>query len=245
MWPFMRIGAMLSMVPVLGSQLVTMRIRLMLAVMLAVMVAPLTSNVPQVDPLGFQGLIIGGHQILIGLAMGFTMRMVFAAFVHGGQIIAMQMGLGFASMIDPQNGVQVPVVSQFYLILTTLIFLAVNGHMIVIEVLVNSFRTLPISTEGMSVNGLWTLVSWGSQMFSWAVVIALPAVTALLVANLAFGVVTRAAPQLNIFAVGFPMTMTLGFVVILATLGGIVHQFNSILGEGLSLARFLAVPGVN
>lgn len=243
MWPFMRIGAMLSMVPVLGSRLVPMRIRLLLALMLAVLVAPLVSNVPQVDPLGPQGLIIGGHQVLIGLAMGFTMRMVFAAFVHGGQIIAMQMGLGFASMIDPQNGVQVPVVAQFYLILTTLIFLAVDGHIIIIEVLVDSFRTLPIAPEGLSVNGLWTLVLWGSQMFSWAVVIALPAVTALLVANIAFGVVTRAAPQLNIFAVGFPITMTLGFVVILATIGGIVPQFSSILGEGFSLARFLAVPG--
>ncbi len=243
MWPFMRIGAMLSMVPVLGSKLVAMRIRLIMALVLAILVAPLIKNVPQVDPLGFQGLIIGGHQILIGLAMGFTMRMVFAAFVHGGQIIAMQMGLGFASMIDPQNGVQVPVISQFYLILTTLVFLAINGHLIIVEVLVNSFQTLPISPDGLSVNGLWTLVSWGSQMFSWAVVIALPAVTALLIVNLAFGVVTRAAPQLNIFSVGFSITMTLGFVVIMATMGGMVSQFTSILGEGFSLTRLLAAPG--
>ena len=243
MWPFMRIGAMLSMVPVLGSQLIPMRIRLLMTLTLTIVIAPLVSNVPAVDPLGFSGLLIGGQQILIGLAMGFTFRMVFAAFIHGGQIIAMQMGLGFASMVDPQNGVQVPVVSQFYLILTTLIFLAVNGHMVIIEVLAHSFTTLPVSAQGISAANLWILISWGTQMFAWAVVIALPAVASLLVANIAFGVVTRAAPQLNIFAVGFPVTMTLGFLIMLITVSGIVPQFTSILGEGFSLARLMATSG--
>jgi flagellar biosynthetic protein FliR len=242
-WPFARIGAVMGTVPVLGSAMIPMRTRLIFALLLTVVIAPLLGPAPKIDPLSGAAVQILVQQVIIGLAIGLALRMVFGAFIHGGQVIAMQMGLGFASVVDPQNGVQVPVVSQFYLILVTLIFLAIDGHLALIQALVDSFTTLPVSTTGLSVDGMWTLVGWAGAMFGWATLIALPAVTALLVANVAFGVAARAAPQFNLFSVGFPVTMTLGFVVILMTLHAVVPQFLAVLGEGFTLVRAVTQGG--
>lgn len=243
LWPFARIGAFIGTIPVTGSPMVPMRIRLILALGITILVAPLIQPVTDVNPLSLMSALILFQQVMIGIAMGFVLRMVFGTFIHGGQIIAMQMGLGFASVVDPQNGVQVPVISQIFLILVTLIFITMDGHLIWIAVLVDSFHVLPLTGGGLANNALWTLMSWGSQMFAWALLISLPAVASLLVANLAFGVVARAAPQLNIFSVGFPVTMTLGFFVILITISGVLPQFNSIFAESLSLARLIMMPG--
>lgn len=243
LWPFFRIGAMVGAVPVIGTRLLPVRIRLGFALVLTVVMVPVIPKTPVVAVLSVDALMITATQIFIGLAMGFALRMVFAAFVHGSQIIALQMGLGFASMIDPQNGVQVPMLSQFYIILVTLLFLSFNGHLMVIQVLVDSFHTLPIGETGIDAQNLWSLVSAGSGMLAGAVWIALPAVASLLLVNLAFGVMTRAAPQLNIFAVGFPMTMILGFAAILFSLPSIVPQLESLMGDGFTLTRNLVAGG--
>ncbi len=243
LWPFFRIGAMVGAVPVIGTRLLPVRIRLGLALVLTVVMVPVIPTTPVVAVFGVDALMITATQIFIGLAMGFALRMVFAAFVHGSQIIALQMGLGFASMIDPQNGVQVPMLSQFYIILVTLLFLGFNGHLMVIQVLVDSFHTLPIGATGIDARDLWSLVSAGSGMLAGAVWIALPAVASLLLVNLAFGVMTRAAPQLNIFVVGFPMTMILGFAAILFSLPSIVPQLESLMGDGFTLTRSLVTGG--
>lgn len=243
LWPFFRIGAMVGAVPVIGTRLLPVRIRLGFALVLTVVMVPVIPTTPVVAVLSVDALMITATQIFIGLAMGFALRMVFAAFVHGSQIIALQMGLGFASMIDPQNGVQVPMLSQFYIILVTLLFLSFNGHLMVIQVLVDSFHTLPIGGTGIDAQNLWSLVSAGSGMLAGAVWIALPAVASLLLVNLAFGVMTRAAPQLNIFAVGFPMTMILGFAAILFSLPSIVPQLESLMGDGFTLTRSLVIGG--
>jgi len=175
------------------------------------------------------------QQIVIGSAMGFTLQLVFAAVTTGGQVVAMQMGLGFASMVDPQNGMQVPVLSQIYLLLVTLLFLTFNGHLLMIEMVAESFTTLPIAIDGLTRNGFWHLVIWGTQMFAGALSLALSAVASLLVVSIAFGVMARAAPQLNIFAVGFPVSLIMGFVVILYTLPTIVPQFEALANEGFAL----------
>lgn len=243
LWPFFRIGAMVGAVPVIGTRLLPVRIRLGFALALTVVIVPVIPEAPVVSLFSFDALMIAARQIFIGLAMGFALRMVFAAFVHGSQIIALQMGLGFASMIDPQNGVQVPMLSQFYIIIVTLLFLGLNGHLVVIEVLVDSFHTLPIGGSGIGSQKLWSLVAAASGMLAGAVWIALPAVASLLLVNLAFGVMTRAAPQLNIFAVGFPMTMILGFAVILLSLPSIVPQLDSLMSDGFALSRSLVAGG--
>ena len=241
LWSLFRIAAALSVMPVFANRAVPPRARVLLALgltaMLYPLLFPLSPALAQVPMLSGPGLLITVQQLGLGLAMGFVFNLVWAAFVHGGQIIAMQMGLGFASMIDPANGVAVPVVSQFYVILITLLFLAMGGHLAVITLLVESFRMLPVGEAGLSAATFHDVAAWASVMFAGSVLIALPAVSALLLTNIAFGVVTRAAPQLNIFAVGFPVTMMLGFVIMLATVGVVAEQFHMLFLEALQQAR--------
>lgn len=244
LWPFMRIGAMLVAAPVFGARLVPVRVRLALALVLALMMAPLVSqDTAAIDPLGAQGLLIGAQQVLIGLAMGFILQMAFSAIVIGAQSIAMSMGLGFATAVDPQNGVQVPVLSQYYLTLATLIFLALNGHLLLVQLLVDSFRTLPVGMTGLSANGLWDIVNWGGRMFAGAVLIALTGIASLLLINLAFGVMSRAAPQLNIFGVGFPVMMGTGFIVIMLSLPGLAPHVSALMQDAYGMLGLLLAGG--
>jgi len=193
---------------------------------------PLLPPSPVVDGLGAEAFLIAVQQIGIGAAMGFLLQLVFSALVFGGQVMAYSMGLGFAHMMDPQNGVQVPVVSQYYLILATLAFLLLNGHLVLIQLLADSFTLLPVAADGLSRAGLWELVSWGSRMFAAGVVMALPVLIALLLVNIGMGVVGRAAPQLNIFAVGFPVTLLIGMVLMWVTLPHVMQGFGDLISEG-------------
>ncbi|MFD2112953.1 flagellar biosynthetic protein FliR [Thiorhodococcus fuscus] len=232
MWPFVRISAMLLVAPVFGGRNVNARVRLGLGLLLALIVAPDLKPVPEIDPLSLDGLVVAVHQVIIGAAMGFVVQLVFAALVLAGESIAMSMGLGFASALDPVSGIQVPLISQFYTVLATLIFLALNGHLVLIDLLLRSFQTLPIASGGISTDDLWAVVRFASAMYSSALLIAIPAVASLLLINISMGVVTRAAPQLNIFAVGFPVTLFAGFIIILLTL----PQLSVRIGESLMLA---------
>jgi len=243
MWPFLRIGAMVMAAPVFNSRQVPMRIRLLLAFMLTLIIAPLIPAPPVVPVFSHQAFIIALQQILIGVAMGFILQMVFGALVFGGQVIALSMGLGFASMMDPQNGVQVPVVSQYYLILATLSFLLLNGHLFLVQLLSDSFHTLPVAMDGISRNGLRDIVAWASRMFAGGLLIALPSMAALLLVNLGMGIASRAAPQLNIFAVGFPIAMLIGFALMWITLPDVLANFGELLNEGFALMmRLLLIP---
>jgi flagellar biosynthetic protein FliR len=244
LWPFMRIGAMLLVAPVFGARFVPVRVRIALALVLSLAMAPMVApQVGGIDPLGAQGLMISVQQVLIGLVMGFVLQMVFAAILIGAQSIAMSMGLGFATAVDPQNGVQVPVLSQYYLTLTTLVFLALNGHLLLMQMMINSFQGLPVGSTGIDGNGLWAVVGWGAHMFAGAVLIALTAVTALLLINLAFGVMSRAAPQLNIFGVGFPVMLSAGFVIILISLPGMTQQLKNLLQDAYLMLNTLLGGG--
>ncbi|MEL0586814.1 MAG: flagellar biosynthetic protein FliR [Candidatus Thiodiazotropha sp. (ex. Lucinoma kazani)] len=231
LWPMVRISAMLLSAPLFSSRQVPVRLRLFMMLLITLLIAPTLPQLPPADVLSHTGFIIMLQQILIGVMMGFILQMVFAALVFGGQVIAYSMGLGFASMVDPTNGVQVPVVAQFYLILATLLFLVFNGHLLSIELVVDSFITMPVATDGLSRNGLLELVAWGSRLFAGGLLIALPIVGAMLMVNMGMGVVMRAAPQLNIFSIGFPITMLLGFVLIWATLPNVFTVFNELLDE--------------
>jgi len=239
MWPFFRISACLMAMPVIGTQLIPGRIKIALAFLITIVIGPLIPEVPHVEGISLEAALIAGQQLLIGVAMGFSLQFLFQLFVVGGQMIAMQMGMGFASIVDPANGVSVTVLSQLFLILVTLLFLSMNGHGVLIEVLVESFYTLPIGVDGLGAEGFHKLAMQGVWMLGSAVLIALPAVTSILVVNLTFGVMTRAAPQLNIFAIGFPMTMTLGLVVTWITSAGILSQYHQFSQQSLSFLRSL------
>ena len=235
LWPFLRIGAMFIAMPLFSSRMVPVKVRLTLSLLMAGLLAPLIPSVPTVDPLSASGMLIGIHQILIGLAMGFILQLVFAAVAIAGERVAMSMGLGFALMIDPQNGVQVPLLSSYYVLVATLLFLVLNGHLTLIGLLAESFQTLPIGLEGLAREDLWQLVEWASQMFAGAVLVALPMLASLLLVNIAFSLITRSAPQLNIFAVGFPITLLLGFILLLLTIHSLTPQFTQLLLDGYLL----------
>ncbi|TVP58333.1 MAG: flagellar type III secretion system protein FliR [Halomonadaceae bacterium] len=210
LWPLFRIASFFMVIPVISTQLIPMRVRLGLAILMTILIAPLLDDVPQVDALSPAAIVITLQQILIGAAMGFAAFMLFQIFVVAGQMIAMQMGLGFASMVDPSNGVNVPILSQFYLAAVTLMYLAMNGHLVLFEVFIESFNTIPIATDGLAISTLWELVNRISWLFASAMLLALPAMAAVLIIYISFGVMTRAAPQMNIFAIGFPISLLFG-----------------------------------
>lgn len=229
--PFIRIGAMFMVAPIFSARIVNTRFRLMLALMLGVIVAPLLPPMPSVPLLSFQSIALIVQEMLIGVVVGFVFQVVFQVFVLSGQYMAMKMGLGFASMNDPTNGVQTTVLSQFFLMLVTLMFIAINGHLILISTIIDSFTTFPIG-NALPAAALFDVVKLGGWMFASALVIALPVLTALLFVNIAFGVMSRAAPQLNIFAVGFPFTLIMGLVLIWLGLHGFVERFTNVADYG-------------
>jgi flagellar biosynthetic protein FliR len=243
MWPLMRVGAMLAVAPVFGARTVPVRIRVLFGFVLAWLLSILLPSPPVVDLLSLEMVIISLHEIMIGLVMGFILQMVFGILAMAGENIAFGMGLGFASMVDPQNGIQIPVLGQYYLVLATLIFLALDGHLVVMDVLFHSFVTLPIGGGGIAQDGLWGLVSWGAQMFEGALLISLPVVASLLLVNISFGIITRSAPQLNIFAVGFPLILLIGFALIFLSLPTLGPLFEQIMFDGFVLIQLLIGGG--
>ncbi len=228
-WPFVRISAMMLSAPVFGARMMPVRIRIVMALTISVLTVPFLPPVPAVDPISLAAANILLQQILIGIATGLIIQMVFQSLVIAGEAIANSMGLGFARMVDPANGVQVPVISQFFIVMATLLFVILNGHLLLIQLMIRSFEILPIAETGLALPALKAVVSWGSQMYIGGLMVALPAITALLVVNIAMGVITRAAPQLNIFAVGFPLMILLGFIFLSATLPSIFAQFIQLL----------------
>jgi flagellar biosynthetic protein FliR len=242
-WPFTRIMAWIMVDPVFGNRAVPVRIKVFTAFLLTLVLAPLLPPLPPASPASAEGLLILVQQFLIGVTLGFVMRVVFAAIEMAGHMTGLQMGLGFATFFDPQNAAQTPVVAQFLTLFTVLVLLAVNGHLLLIHALAESFRTLPVGVDGVAPEGMKELVEWGGEIFRTGVLLSLPVIAALLITNLAIGVMTRAAPQLNIFAVGFPLTLAAGFVVLYLALSHFVpvlmrlldqamHTSSAILGGG-------------
>lgn len=217
-FPLARILALIASAPILGNKEVPARIKVGLAFAITIVVAPTLSVPPDLDPASAQGLLVLIQQIVAGLIMGFAIRIIFTAVEMAGDITGMQMGLGFASFYDPQNATFTPVIAQFLGIIAALAFLAADGHLYMLAALSDSFQGFPIGAHITSGNAFRTLVEWGGSMFGNALQFALPAIGALLITNLALGILTRSAPQLNIFALGFPITIGVGFVVLMLTI---------------------------
>lgn len=232
-WPFLRIGAIFIALPVFGARTVPVRVRIILALFLAVVLQPSLPPQPVLNVISASGLYLVLQQLLIGLAMGFVFQITFSAILMAGQVIATVMGLGFASTVDPQNGVQVTMLGQFYIIVATLIFLGADCHLLLIQLLAQTFETLPVGGDFLYAGMFSSVVSFASSMFSWAAIIALPVITGVLLVNLSFGVMTRAAPQLNIFSLGFPMAIIAGFVFMLLSIPAVLPVLNALFMESL------------
>ena len=234
-WPFVRVGAFLMVMPLVGGSFLPTKVRLLLAVALTVVLAPVLPTMPNLDVLSAAGLVTVIQEVAIGVAMGFLVQLVFDAIALGGQVIGMSMGLGFAVFLDRARGVNIPVLGQLFMLLGMLIFLSLDGHLAMIQLLAESFRAWPVSIGALSMPLLSELLAWTGQMFIFAMKISLPAITAILVVNLSFGIMSRAAPTLNLFAVGFPVAMLLGFAVIFLNMGVLVENVSTFLE--LSLAK--------
>lgn len=214
LYPFVRVMGYISADPVLGNRTVPIRLKIGLALAISVAIAPTLGPLPAIEPASPAGLAILAQQMFIGVAIGFAVRVILAAVEMAGQMIGLQMGLGFATFFDPQTSAQVPVIGQYLGLLAILVFLSINGHALLLSTLIESFSILPIGTLGLDSNGFSAFARWGAQIFLIGFTLALPVIATLLIANFGIGIISRAAPQMNIFAVGFPFTLLVGFIAL-------------------------------
>jgi flagellar biosynthetic protein FliR len=240
-YPLSRILAMIASSPILGNRQVPARVKIGLSVLLAILIAPNIGAMPQVAIGSPLGILLMTQQVIIGVAMGFTMRLIFTAVEMAGEMAGLQMGLGFASFYDPINAVHSAIIAQWLGVIATLAFLAINGHLYMISALAESFKTLPIGNM-MSAQELYGVANWGGSIFAYALQISLPILAALLITNIALGILTRAAPQLNLFAVGFPITLTIGFFVLALSMPYFVPMLDRLTQEAIGTALKLIKP---
>ncbi len=227
MFPLARLLGLFATAPVFSNRGVSARARLAIGLGIGLAIIPAMPAMPDVAPGGGIGLMIMVQQMFIGIAIGFMMRLVFAAVDMAGALIGMQMGLSFAIFFDPDAGGQTAVMSDFLSLVATLLFLAINGHLLMIDVLIRSFEWLPVGVEVLNADGWGYIARAGASVFSAGLLLSLPVVAVLLVANIALGILTRAAPQLNLFAVGFPITLSMGFlalVLIMSNFGPVLQS---------------------
>ncbi|EOG7600287.1 TPA: flagellar biosynthetic protein FliR [Vibrio cholerae O1] len=213
-WPYTRIAAMLMVMTVTGARFVPARVRLYLGLVLTFAVMPAIPAVPSdIALLSLQGFMITFEQIVIGVAMGMVTQFLVQIFVMLGQILGMQSSLGFASMVDPANGQNTPLLGQLFMLLATLFFLVSDGHLKMIQLVVFSFKSLPIGSGSLTTVDFRELALWLGIMFKASLAVSLSGIIALLTVNLSFGVMTRAAPQLNIFSLGFSFALLVGLLL--------------------------------
>jgi flagellar biosynthetic protein FliR len=236
-WALARISGLLLVSPVLGANTIPARIKMGLAIMLTVLLAPLAPM--ELRPLSAQGVATLAQQILIGAALGFILKLVFEAVAFGGQFVSQAMSLGFAEVLNPGLGGTTPVLSQFYTMIVTLLFLVMNGHLQLISLLADSFRTMPVNDHGIGADGIWGVLQFATHLFAGAMRVALPALTALLVVNLGFGAISRSAPSMNLFAVGFPITICLGIIAVWLALRGLPSAWDSLQTDAWEAMRGL------
>ncbi|PIJ48463.1 flagellar biosynthetic protein FliR [Erwinia sp. OLTSP20] len=212
-WPLARILALLMTAPLLSEKAISKRVKIALGVMITWVLLPglPLTQVTLFSPAGFWLLI---QQILIGIAIGFTMQFAFAAIRMAGEVIGLQMGLSFATFFDPSSRLNMPVLARLLDMLAMLLFLSFNGHLWLISMLCDTFHTLPIGGDTLNGNAWLALCRSAAVVFLQGMRLALPLITLLLVLNLALGLLNRVSPQLSVFAIGFPVTLTLGLVFI-------------------------------
>ncbi|NRR30065.1 flagellar biosynthetic protein FliR [Oxalobacteraceae bacterium] len=239
LWPLTRILGLLASAPLFGNSAVPLSVKVSLGVLLAMIVAPAVPAVAGADPMSLAGLLILVQELLIGLAMGFTMRIVFAAVEMAGEIGSLTMGLGFATFFDPNTQGRSSAISQFLALIATMAFLSVNAHLVLLSVLVESFSSLPVSAQPINAGGFKQLADWGARIFGTGVQLSLPIVAALLLTNVALGILTRAAPQLNLFGIGFPITLGVGLLVIAMSMPYMATPLQKLFLDGIERARLM------
>lgn len=239
LWPLTRLLGFIAIAPPFGNNGVPIRVKLALGIFLALIVAPNLQLRPVDDLLTLGSILILIQQFIIGMAMGFIVRLIFAGIEMAGEVIGLTMGLGFATFYDPQTHGRSSAIAQFLVIIATLLFLALDMHLALLEALVISFQTIPITdtpTLGLNIK---TMAVWGEEIFKIALILSLPIIAALLITNIALGILTRAAPQLNLFGIGFPITIGVGFLMLSMILPYLLLPLEHIFQHALDQIRAL------
>ena len=233
-----RVGGFCMAAPIFNATVVPARIRTAIIVVLTMVISPLAPT--EMDLFSATGVATMAMQLLIGASIGFVLQLVFQAVSYGGILIGQSMGLGFAELISPTSNTSVPVLGQFYMVMASLLFLAMDGHLQVIQLLADSFRSVPPGVTGVDSKSLWALVMAGGDLFAGALRVALPAMTALLLVNVGFAATSRASPAMNLFAVGFPISISMGFIALWLAMRGLSSAYSALQAVGWDLMRHLA-----
>lgn len=236
MLPLTRILAVIATAPIFSHRAHPTRIKLGMGLLLTLAVMPTLPPVPTVDLFSMQGILLIAEQLLIGASIGFTLRLFFAAIDLAGQLIGATMGFGFATFFDPTSQGQTTVINQFIMMLAMLIFLSLDGHLLIVTIMSQSFTSMPISLTYEGINAI-KIAKLGSEMFSIGLLLSLPCVATLLIINMALGILTRTAPQLNLFGIGFPVTLSLGFLILALALPSMLQPIEQLIQQGFNRAR--------
>ena len=217
-WPFLRVLAVFTSAPIFSSRVFPLRARVGLALLIAIAAQPSLSGQPVISISGPDALGALAQQVGIGLAIGFTVRLVFAAVELAGEVVGFQMGLNFASFFNPSLNTQSSAVATFFGQMSTFLFVVMNGHLMILMAVIKSFEAFPVDQNFLAAMSSLKLYNLGADLFATGLWIALPMIGMLMFVNLGLGIVSRVAPQMNIYAIGFPITLTVGLLGIAVTL---------------------------
>lgn len=244
LWPFFRLLGLVATAPLFSESSIPKKVKVGFAAIVAMVIAPSLPPMADLPTGSYPALLLGLQQILIGIALGLIMRIVFATVQTAGEFIGLQMGLSFASFFDPATGSNTAVLSRFLNLVAMLVFLALNGHLIMLQVVFRTFELLPIQTGSLHSNGWGILLEWSAQLMISGLLLALPLIVVLLTINLAFGILNRTAQQLTVFAVGFPISLLVGLsllsVVVPQTTPFLMRFFDAGYNAMLRMANGLA-----
>ena len=239
LWPFARITAFMAASPLWGHSSVPNQAKVGLAALISIVIAPILPAMPDIAVMSWAGVGIMIEQILIGLAMGLVMHIMFAVVQAAGDFIGLQMGLAFASFFDASSGTNIMVLSRILYMITLLMFLAMNGHLMVLETLIMSFQTLPIGIGTFNPDAFILLSRYAGTIFASGMLLALPLVGSLLTINLALGILNRSAPQLTVFNIGFPTSLIVGLILMMVLMTDINRFLQRLFTQGLGFMQTL------
>lgn len=241
LWPFVRVSAFIMACPLLGHNAVPNQVKIGLAVAATVAMAPLLPPLPDVAVYSWAGVGILVEQVLIGVALGFVIRILFTVVQAAGEFVGLQMGLAFATFFSPDSGTNTMILSRLLYFITLMMFLAMNGHLIAIEILSATFTTLPIASMSLNAGAWDLLVRFGSTIFIAGMLLALPLMASLLIINLSLGILNRTAPQFTVFSIGFPMSLTAGLVLLMVLMKDLGKFLQGLFSQGLQFMQELVL----
>src|SRR5689334_13392047 len=237
LWPFLRVLALFGALPVFAQRGVPMRVRIALAFLIAFCAQATLPPMPVIALDSAAGFLTIAQQLIIGISLGFAVRIVFAAVEFAGELIGLQMGLNFAGFFNPATGGEATATSRFFGVSVSWLFIVINGHLLLIAAVVQSFQAFPVGPEPFAFLRAVQPQVWGAEVFRLGLWIALPLITMLLFVNLVLGIISRVAQQMNVFAIGFPITVAVGLVGVLLTLPLMQAPFTMALEQMLANFR--------